>query len=76
MVLPPPSEPPLSLLYQDEDPLPELDLYQTTPLDLVKRIHELTARNLKCSLEHKGLSHYVITQSDAYKRFYGDATPE
>ena len=60
----------MSLLYEEAGALTELDAEHTQAVDLVKRIHELTARNVKCMVEHRGLSEYVTTQSHAYKQFY------
>lgn len=69
-MIPPPIEPPASLLYKEKEPLAELDEHASTDVDLVKRIHELTARLADEIIEHRGLSHFVIEQHRSYKQFY------
>lgn len=69
--MPPPVEPPMSLLYHDPDPLPELD-EEATVTDLVKRIHELTARYSETMVEHRGLSRFVVGEYLKYKEFYDE----
>lgn len=68
-VLPPPVEPPVSLLDHEEAPLPDLT-EQATEVDLVKRIHELTARLTNRIIEHRGLSQFVLEEHRRYKQFY------
>lgn len=74
-VLPPPVEPPASLLDHQEDPLPELT-EQATEVDLVKRIHELTARLTNRIIEHRGLSQFVVEEYRRYQEFYKDQEKE
>lgn len=74
-VLPPPVEPPASLLDHQEDPLPELT-EQATEVDLVKRIHELTARLTNRIIEHRGLSQFVVEEYRRYRAFYDDQARE
>lgn len=75
-MLPPPVEPPASLLYQGAEPLPEFDEMTTTEVDLVKRIHELTARLANAIIEHRGLSEFVLQQHQSYRRFYEEQDHE
>lgn len=76
MVLPPPVEPPASLLYSEPEPLPELDEQTTTAVDLVKRIHELTARYSHSMIEHRGLSRFVLDEHEKYQQFYDSQRKE
>jgi hypothetical protein len=69
-VLPLPVEPPQSLLYQEPEPLPDLDVDRATVVDLVKRIHELTARYSTSLIEHRGLSRFALGEYTQYKQFY------
>jgi hypothetical protein len=68
-------EPPASLLDHQEDPLPELT-EQATEVDLVKRIHELTARLTNRIIEHRGLSQFVVEEYRRYQEFYKDQAKE
>lgn len=68
--MPLPVEPPNSLLYQEPEPLPDLDVDRSTVLDLVKRIHELTARYSTSLIEHRGLSRFAVGEYQKYKQFY------
>lgn len=68
-VLPPPVEPPVSLLDHEEAPLPNLP-EGATEVDLVKRIHELTARLANRIIEHRGLSQFVLDEYRRYQYFY------
>lgn len=68
--MPLPVEPPNSLLYQEPEPLPELDVDRATVMDLVKRIHELTARYSTSLIEHRGLSRFARGEYTKYKQFY------
>ena len=68
--MPLPVEPPASLLYQEPDPLPDLDVDRATVVDLVKRIHELTARYSTSLIEHRGLSRFALGEYQKYKEFY------
>ena len=74
-VLPPPVEPPASLLDHEEAPLPEL-AEGATEVDLVKRIHELTARLTNRIIEHRGLSQFVVEEYRRYHEFYQDQAKE
>ena len=74
-VLPPPVEPPASLLDHEEAPLPEL-AEGATEVDLVKRIHELTARLTNRIIEHRGLSQFVLDEYRRYQEFYKDQAKE
>ena len=75
-VLPPPVDPPVSLLDHEEAPLPELT-EGATEVDLVKRIHELTARLTNRIIEHRGLSQFVLDEYRRYKQLYDNqAEPE
>lgn len=65
-------EPPASLLYQEPDPLPDLDVDRATVVDLVKRIHELTARYSTSLIEHRGLSRFTLGEYQKYKEFYDE----
>jgi hypothetical protein len=68
-------EPPASLLDHQEDPLPDLP-EQATEVDLVKRIHELTARLTNRIIEHRGLSQFVVEEYRRYRAFYDDQARE
>lgn len=68
-VMPPPVDPPQSLLDHQEEPLPDLP-EGATEVDLVKRIHELTARLTTRIIEHRGLSRFVVDEYQRYKVFY------
>lgn len=74
-VLPPPVEPPESLLDHAEEPLPALT-EQATEVDLVKRIHELTARLSNRIIEHRGLSEFVVDEYQRYKKLYDNHDKE
>lgn len=69
-MLPPPVAPPASLLYSEPEPLPDLDEEAATVIDLVKRIHELTARYSHSMIEHRGLSQFVRQEHEKYRQFY------
>lgn len=71
-VLKPPVEPPASLLYKEQEPIPDLDESTATVDDLVKRIHELTARLTNSIVEHRGLSRFVVDEYQRYKQFYDE----
>lgn len=68
--MPPPVEPPASLLYQEPETLPDLDVDRATVVDLVKRIHELTARYSNQLVEHRGLSRFAVGEFMKYRQFY------
>lgn len=68
--MPLPVEPPASLLYQEPQPLHDLDVDRATVMDLVKRIHELTARYSTSLIEHRGLSRFAVGEYTKYKQFY------
>lgn len=70
-VLPPPVAPPVSLLDHAEPPLPDLP-EGATEVDLVKRIHELTARLTNRIIEHRGLSQFALEEYRRYQQFYRD----
>lgn len=75
-VIPPPVEPPASLLDHAEEPLPALP-EGATEVDLVRRIHELTARLANRIIEHRGLSEFVVDEYRRYKQLYDNqADPE
>ena len=67
--MPPPVEPPASLLDHEEEPLPALT-DGATEVDLVKRIHELTARLSNRIIEHRGLSRFALDEYRRYRQFY------
>lgn len=69
-MIPPPVEPPASLLYEEPEPLPELDVERATVVDLVRRIHELTARLSHTVIEHRGLSRFALEQYLDAKTLY------
>jgi hypothetical protein len=68
--MPLPVEPPASLLYSEPEPLTELNESRATVVDLVKRIHELTARYSNTLVEHRGLSRFAVGEFTKYKEFY------
>jgi hypothetical protein len=45
-------------------------------VDLVKRIHELTARLTNRIIEHRGLSQFVVEEYRRYQEFYKDQAKE
>jgi hypothetical protein len=47
-----------------------LDVDRATVVDLVKRIHELTARYSTSLIEHRGLSRFALGEYQKYKEFY------